>query len=137
MKVLKKRNDPEKPVEMERMVMDFTMDCIARTVFSIDLNTPENPDNEFTKHGINFLQSWRLMLGMMVPGLCEWLHIPLFNPKSANYFENVRKNIRYSTTYEQLKAGSLKTSLCIEFNHRSFVFTTYVYSCQIYWDDVS
>ncbi len=93
MTVLKKKNNPYEPVEMERVVMDFTMDCIARTVFSMDLNTPENPDNEFCKYGNNFLQVWRFILGMVAPGLCEWLHIPLFNPKAAKYFENVRHTL--------------------------------------------
>ncbi len=88
-KVLKKRNDPDKPVDVQQVAMDFTMDCIARVVFSIDLNTPENPDNEFCKHGNKFIVVWRLIVSMVAPGPCEWLRVTIFNPKATKYFENV------------------------------------------------
>ena len=88
-RVLRKRKDPEEPVEVEEVVLDFTMDCIARAVFSMDLNSPENPNNEFRKNGQNFLQIWRFIISMTFPAVCELFRIKMFNPKAASYFERV------------------------------------------------
>ena len=55
------------PVDIERLVSNFTMDCIARLVFSMDVGTIENPNNEFAKMGNGFIQMWRLKNNGLLP----------------------------------------------------------------------
>ena len=77
------------PLEMESFCMSFAMDCIARAVFSIDLNCAENPGNEFLRMGEAFVEGWRVALAMAAPAVAHWLRISPWNPRSKAYFQGV------------------------------------------------
>ncbi len=88
--MLEKRTDPESAVEMEELAMKFTVDCIAKMVFSIDINSAENPDNKFCKMGLKFFSDpWRLILSMLCPAVAGFFRVSIFNYESAQYFEKV------------------------------------------------
>ena len=88
---LKRKKNLEEPVEVEEVAMNFTMDCIARMVFSMDINSAENPGNEFCRMGNKFFaEVWRFILSMMFPGVAVFFKIPAFSPEATQYFEKVR-----------------------------------------------
>jgi len=88
---LKSRAKPDDPVEMEPAIKAFTMDSIAKCVFSIDIDSTANPDNEFKKMGQGFMSTWRFMLASVLPAVSYWFNIGIFNPTSGDYFARVRR----------------------------------------------
>ena len=95
---LKSRPDQDAAIDAEQPIMVFAMDCIAKVVFSMDLHSTKNPDNEFLKKGKYFMVAWRFLLALMFPAISYWFNIKMFDPVSANYFEAVRdKHIIFIT----------------------------------------
>lgn len=81
--------ESKKPVNIERLVSNFTMDCIARSVFSMNVDTVHNPNNEFARNGDGILVAWRFLLVGVAPWLAWLFNICAFNPKGSAYFVNV------------------------------------------------
>ncbi len=86
---LKSRANQEESMDAEELTLIYTMDCIAKVVFSMDLNSAKNPENEFVKRGTNFVVPWRFLISLMFPTICYWFNISAFDPVSADYFEAV------------------------------------------------
>jgi hypothetical protein len=138
MNKLEQRADKDAPIELDQIFRHFTMDSeavkrsnlllllllllfgkskvsfsgIASTVFSIDVDSTANPENEFLKNGVNFLQvfvafvkaihigisirafqGWRFFLSAMMPTLVYWLNIGAFNPTASEYFSRVTRRL--------------------------------------------
>ena len=48
---LKNKMETSEPVELKELILRFTMDTIASTVFGLEVNSMKDGGNDFTKHG--------------------------------------------------------------------------------------
>ena len=84
-----KPQEKEKNFDLRENLRKFSMTCIAAVVFGIDVNCFEDPNNEFMVKGKTLVEMWRFMMMWFTPNLQRWLRIPVLNPKSERYFENM------------------------------------------------
>ncbi|PAA80042.1 hypothetical protein BOX15_Mlig021430g1 [Macrostomum lignano] len=84
-------------VDVKAYFTNFTMDAVACTLFGLQINTQENPENEFNRNGseiFNFdFRNWKIWLLFLLPGISVPLFkrfgISLFKQANLNFFQDV------------------------------------------------
>ena len=71
---------------VDTIIKCFAMDCIMRTVLSMETGAVRDPNLATVQMGDNLFEMWRGMLADRMPWLCRLFKITLMNPKAISYF---------------------------------------------------
>lgn len=90
----KLKNDGNDSFEFKDLARKFTVDVIASTAFGIEVNSFENPDNDFYRISgkVNNFRSPIVMMKivglMIVPSLMKLLKIRIFDKEATSFFNS-------------------------------------------------
>lgn len=82
-------------LDMKNVFSKYTNDVIATSAFGIEVNSLENPDNEFFVMGKNamspnkWLMMARLTIVQVAPRLAKWFNIKFISTKIENFFRTL------------------------------------------------
>ena len=82
----------EETVDLDKVCKQFSMNCIGRAVFSVDMNATD-PNNEFMKKGQNFFSMSGFLVAMFAPWFMWLTNMPIFDIKITDYFCNWMEKI--------------------------------------------
>ena len=81
-------------VNVDELVNGFSIDCITRSCFSVEIGAVKNPDNEFSRNGKDLFQVWRLMLTSILPvWVVKTFNVAVLNPSACQYFLGVARDL--------------------------------------------
>ncbi|PAA78178.1 hypothetical protein BOX15_Mlig028940g3 [Macrostomum lignano] len=84
-------------VDIKTFFTNFTMDVVASTLFGLQINTQDDPNNDFKRHGSELfnikLFSWKFLSLMLFPKIAiplfKRFEITLFPKESFDFFQKV------------------------------------------------
>ena len=90
--VLSQKQESNEEIELKDMMSRLTMDTIASTGFGLDIDTLNNPDNEFSKSAKELTNPsiTLFLVAMLAPFLVKMLEtvgIKFMSPKASDFFE--------------------------------------------------
>ena len=85
------RNEDEE-VNVDQLIDGFTMDCITRTLFSMEIGAVKNPENSFTKNAQNLFSMKRFLFCNLFPALARIFNIGMMNTHATKYLYKVAKD---------------------------------------------
>ena len=93
-KVLGQKQESNEEIELKDMMSRLTMDTIASTGFGLDIDTLNNPDNEFSKNAKEFINPnvVLMLISYIVPFLGKMLDtvgIKFISQRATDFFEKV------------------------------------------------
>ena len=91
-KYLKERTDEEEDLNIDKLIDGFTMDCITRTLFSMEVGAVTNPDNAFSKNAKGLFSMKRFLFCNFCPSLARIFNIGMMTPAATNYLFKVAKD---------------------------------------------
>lgn len=62
------------------------MDCLTRTVLSLEIGAVKNPNVNFIQMGYALFPVWRTLINEKMPMICRLLNISLCDPKAMDFF---------------------------------------------------
>ncbi len=84
--------------EMKELFSKYANDVISSAAFGYQINSFEDPQNEFYLSGKTFLEfsspktAFRMMLILMAPKVASYFKVTLFNSKITNFFRSMVLN---------------------------------------------
>ncbi|RUS72065.1 hypothetical protein EGW08_020180 [Elysia chlorotica] len=93
-RLLRRKQESIEDIELKEMMSRVTMDTIASTGFGLDIDTVNQPDNDFFKHAQAFINPniGLFLVSMVVPLLGKLLSsvgVKFISQKSSDFFKNV------------------------------------------------
>lgn len=82
-------------IDARDLFANLTTDMIGTSAFGINIDSINNPENEFRKNGRmildvnNFVRGIQLFVGFYYPDLSNFFHVTVFGDKCAPFFRQV------------------------------------------------
>ncbi|KAG5832253.1 cytochrome P450 3A40-like [Anguilla anguilla] len=96
-----KKRDLEEPVQIKDMFGPYSMDVMASTSFSVDIDSINNPSDRFVTHMKKFLQFnfrnpilWVAILFPFMAPVLEKLGFSLFSKETIDYFYSTIRKVK-------------------------------------------
>ncbi len=67
------------PLLVDNLISRYAVDCITRTVYSVDVSAAKNPDNDFSKHSSGIFNASGFSWIVLAPWLAGLFKIALTN----------------------------------------------------------
>lgn len=87
--------------DMKQMLQMYVANTIASTAFGFKVNTYEDKENEFFKHGysaanLDGIQGMKFFAFQSIPKIMKFFKVPLMHQKDTDYFRSmIRQNMKY------------------------------------------
>lgn len=75
------------PIHFDKITGFFTMDCIGKAVYSMDLNSCENPKSELMEKASHFFNILAFLLMMTFPWVCWVFNMSMWNRKTTGKYD--------------------------------------------------
>ncbi|XP_018401977.1 PREDICTED: cytochrome P450 6k1-like isoform X1 [Cyphomyrmex costatus] len=98
--------DKDVELEMKDLSSKFFMNIIATTAFGLNVDSLNNPDNEFRKYGkqifeIGILHGYDFLMVLFIPSLVHFMSAKVYNKKVTDFL----RNLFWQTITERIKSG--------------------------------
>jgi cytochrome P450 len=85
--------DSAQEVCMDEVIGCYTMDCISKTVFSIDIDAHKNPDSDFMQNGKAIISPWRFAVSALFPQIAALTGVSVFNFNALSFFGKLAREM--------------------------------------------
>ncbi|XP_032678361.1 cytochrome P450 6k1-like [Odontomachus brunneus] len=104
--------DNSKTLDVKELIAKFTTDVIGSTAYGLNVNSLNNPDAEFRKHGkkifqYDFVRSFEILAVFFLPTIVRLAGIHMFGKESSNF---LRKAF-WETMLQRMQSGQKRNDL--------------------------
>ena len=106
-----KQADSRAVVDGTEFIRMLAIDMIGYVGFGVQVNSFKNPETEFHSMAKNLVAIWRvLLISLLIPVAC-FFKMGAWNPKAAEFFENVGKQAIQSRKRDKIERKDILDSL--------------------------
>ncbi|XP_011878637.1 PREDICTED: cytochrome P450 6k1-like [Vollenhovia emeryi] len=107
-----KLGDQGKEMDIKELTAKFTTDIIGTAAYGLNVNSLNNPDAEFRRHGklifyFNFIRALEFLAMFFLPNIISITGIKTFGKESSNFL----RKVFWETITQRIKSGEKRNDL--------------------------
>nr|NP_001352298.1 cytochrome P450 6k1-like [Trachymyrmex cornetzi] len=107
-----KLEDKDIELNIKDLSSKFFMDIVGTTAYGLNVNSLNNPDNEFPKYGkqifkISILHAYEFLVILFLPNLVHFINAKIFDKQVTAFL----RNVFWQTITQRIKSGKKRNDL--------------------------